>query len=95
MKLYAITRRGGWATPGDLQIAAARSKAVGEKEMAKDIRWIRSYVLNEKDGRVGTICIYEATSVEAIQKHAKCAALPVDEIVPISDTVIVCPDPKK
>lgn len=92
MNLYAILRRNGWRTPGDLQEAAARSTAEGER-MPDDIRWIRSYVLSEPDGSVGTVCIYEASSPEAIRAHAEAADLPVDEIVAVADTVIVRPDP--
>ena len=94
MQLYAILRRNGWANPGDLQAAAARSTEVGNEQMPDDIRWIRSYVLDEGDGAVGTVCIYEATSPEAIRKHASLADLPVDEIVDIADTVVVRPDPE-
>ena len=61
--------------------------------MPNDIRWIRSYVLDEGNGAVGTVCIYEATSPEAIREHASRAGLPVDEIIPIADTVVVRPDP--
>lgn len=93
MNLYAIIRRDGWGTPGDLQEAAARSTAVGDGEMSDDIRWIRSYVLAEESGSLGTVCIYEASSPEAIRDHASRADLPVTEIVPIADTVIVRPDP--
>lgn len=93
MDLYAIIRRNGWAQPGDLQEAAARSTAVGDDEMPADIRWIRSYVLAEASGRLGTVCIYEASSPEKIREHASRADLPVDEIIPIADTVIVRPDP--
>jgi uncharacterized protein DUF4242 len=92
METYAILRRNGWATPGDLTEAAARSTAVGEL-MPDDVRWIRSYVLTETDGSVGTVCIYQASSPEAIRRHASGAALPVDEIVAVADTVIVRPDP--
>jgi hypothetical protein len=92
MQLYAILRRSGWRSPGDLQEAAARSAAEGEK-MPDEIRWIRSYVLDETGGSVGTVCIYEASSPEAIRKHAGAADLPVDEIIPVVDTVIVRPDP--
>jgi hypothetical protein len=94
MELYAILRRGGWGSPADLQEAAARSTKVGNEEMADDVRWIRSYVLDEGGGAVGTVCIYEASSPEAIRKHASLADLPVDEIVPIADTVVVRPDPE-
>ncbi len=93
MELYAIIRREGWRTPGDLQEAAARSTSVGDDEMSDDIRWIRSYVLAEESGALGTVCIYEASSPEAIRDHASRADLPVTEIIPIADTVIVRPDP--
>jgi hypothetical protein len=93
MQLYAILRRNGWRSAEDLQEAAERSTRVGNEEMPDDVRWIRSYVLDEGDGRVGTVCIYEATSVEAVHKHAQQADLPVDEVVPVADTVIVRPDP--
>ena len=92
MELYAILRRGGWATPDDLRQAAARSTAEGER-MPDEVAWIRSYVTAEPDGTVGTICIYQATSPEAIRLHADRADLPVDEIVKVTDTVIVRPDP--
>jgi hypothetical protein len=93
MQMYAILRRNGWRTPGDLQEAAARSTAEGDK-MPDDIRWIRSYVLAEGGGSVGTVCIYEASSPEAIREHAGKADLPVDEIIEVADTVVVRPDPQ-
>jgi len=93
MNMYAILRRSGWRSPGDLQKAAERSGKVGDEEMSDDIRWIRSYVLEEGGGSVGTVCIYQASSPEAIHEHASRADLPVDEIIPIADTVIVRPDP--
>ena len=92
MDLYAIIRRNGWATPQDLEEAAARSTAEGDKE-GSGVRWIRSYVLAEESGDVGTLCIYQAESPEAIRAHARAADLPVDEIVPVADTVVVRPDP--
>jgi hypothetical protein len=93
MNLYAIIRRNGWPTGGDLEAAAARSTRVGDDEMSDDIRWIRSYVLAENGGGLGTVCIYEASSPEAIRTHAERADLPVDEIIAIADTVVVRPDP--
>jgi hypothetical protein len=94
MKTYAILRRSGWRSPEELQVAAERSGKVGDEEMPDDIRWIRSYVLEEGGGSVGTVCIYQASSPEAIRDHAGRADLPVDEIIPIADTVIVRPDPE-
>ena len=94
MQLYAILRRSGWKSPAELEEAGERSSKAGE-EMADDIRWIRSYVLEEGGSEVGTVCIYEATSEDAIRKHGDLAQLPVDEVIPIADTVIVRPDPDK
>lgn len=94
MQTYVILRRSGWKSPGELEEAAGRSRQVGDEEMSDDIRWIRSYVLDEGGGSVGTVCIYQATSPEAIQKHAGLADLPVDEIIPVADTVVVRPDPE-
>jgi hypothetical protein len=93
METYVILRRGGWRTAEDLQEAAARSTAEGD-QMPDDIRWIRSYVLAEPDGSVGTVCIYQASSPEAIRAHARKADLPVDEIVEVADLVLVRPDPE-
>ena len=92
MNLYVILRRDGFADGATLEAAAARSTEVGDG-MPGDIRWIRSYVLGEKGGTLGTACIYQASSEEAIRKHAKEADLPVSEIIPIADTVVVRPDP--
>jgi sporulation protein YlmC with PRC-barrel domain len=93
MQQFVILRRSGWKSPADLQEAAGRSKRVADEDMADDIRWIRSYVLEEGAGSVGTVCIYEASSAEAIREHARRAELPVDEIIAIADTVIIRPDP--
>jgi len=92
VETYVILRRGGWRTAEDLQEAAARSTVEGGR-MSDDVRWIGSYVTAETDGRVGTVCVYQATSPEAIRRHAGAADLPVDEIVKVADTVIVRPDP--
>ncbi len=92
MNLYVIVRRNGFTSPEDLEEAAARSTHEGDKDDS-GVRWIRSYVLAEESGEVGTICIYEADSPEAIRAHAAAAVLPVDEVVRIADTVIVRPDP--
>ena len=94
MNLYAILRRSGWRSADDLGEAAQRSTRVGNEDMPDDVRWIRSYVLDEGAGTVGTVCIYEATSPEAIRKHASLADLPVDEIIAVADTVIVRADPQ-
>jgi len=94
MEQYAILRRNGWRSGAELEEAAARSTKVADEQMPDDVRWIRSYVLQEDDGSVGTVCIYQASSPEAIRDHASRADLPVDEIIPVADTVLVRPDPE-
>ena len=94
MKTYVILRRSGWRSGEELGEAAERSRQVGDEEMSDDIRWIRSYVLDEDGGSVGTVCIYQATSPEKIREHAQRADLPADEIIEVLDTVIVRPDPQ-
>ena len=93
MQTYVILRRGGWKSGEELEKAAARSREVGDNEMSDDIRWIRSYVMAEESGGLGTVCIYQASSPEAIRDHASRADLPVDEIVEVADTVLVREDP--
>ena len=93
MDLYVIRRYNGWATPEELQEAAERSTVEGDKA-GSGVRWIRSYVVGEDSGELGTVCIYEAESPEAIRAHAEAAGLPADEIVPVADTVLVRPDPE-
>ncbi len=94
MDTYVILRRSGWRSGAELEEAAERSRQVGDEQMSDDIRWIRRYVLEEGGGSVGTVCVYQATSPEAIREHAERADLPVDEIIPVADTVLVRPDPE-
>lgn len=93
MQLYTIRRRNAWKSADELQAAAARSKQVGDEEMSSDIRWIRSYVLEEDDGTLGTLCVYESSGPEAIKAHAARVGMPADEVVAVGDTVVVRPDP--
>jgi hypothetical protein len=93
MNLYVILRRNGWATPADLQQAAEKSAAEGDKE-GSGVRWIRSYVISEESGELGTVCIYEGESPEAVRAHAAKVPMPADEVIPVVDTVVVRPDPQ-
>jgi hypothetical protein len=63
--------------------------------MSDKVRWIRSYVVEEGDGRLGTVCIYQGVSEDAIREHARRAGLPADEVSVVQGTVIVRPDPKE
>jgi Nickel responsive protein SCO4226-like len=91
MEIYAITRRHGWRSASALNHAVVRSHEICEEEMADRVRWIRSYVLEECDGSMGTICLFAAVSPEAIRKHARIARLPLEQIIRISDAMIVPP----
>lgn len=92
MQLYGILRRNGWKTGADLEVAGKRSLEVGD-EPGSGVRWIRSYVLAEESGEVGTFCVYEGESPETVRAHAEASGIPCDEIIPIADTVVVRPDP--
>ncbi|MBA3734977.1 MAG: DUF4242 domain-containing protein [Actinobacteria bacterium] len=93
MNLYVIRRPSGWRTPEELEAAAARSAQIGDEEMPADIRWIRSYVVRERDGGLGTFCVYEASSPEKIREHAKRVGMPAEDVFEVADTVLVRPDP--
>ena len=93
METYVILRRNGWRDADELRAAAELSTLEGEKT-PDEVRWIRSYVVAEADGSLGTVCIYEASSTEALFDHARRAGLPIDEVIPVGNTVIVRPDPQ-
>ena len=92
MDLYVILRRNGWPSGHELEAAAGRSTEVGDTE-GSGVRWIRSYVLAEEAGDLGTVCIYEAESPEALRAHAEKSGFGAEEINVVVDTVIVRPDP--
>lgn len=93
MKTFVILRRSAWGSPPELQAAAALSTQVGNEDMPDKVKWIRSYVLAEPDGRLGTVCIYQAVDEAAVREHARRARLAADEVIAVADTVVVRPDP--
>ena len=93
MQLYVIRRPGAWANLKELEAAGAKSARIGNEEMPDRVRWIRSYVVTEPDGRIGTFCIYEAAGGEAIREHARRVGMPGEEFYPVASTVVVRPDP--
>ena len=94
MNMYVIRREKAWASPEELEATAARSKQVAEDDFPDDIRWIRSYVIKEDGGSLGTVCIYQATDIDAVRDHAKRVDMPADEVLEVADTVIIRPDPE-
>lgn len=93
MDQYVIRRPAAWADIEELETAGAKSAKIGDDEMSDRVRWIRSYVVEEPDGRLGTVCIYEARDRDSIRDHAKRVGMPGDAILPILNTVVVRPDP--
>jgi hypothetical protein len=94
MKTYVIRREKAWGSAEELEATAARSKDVAESDFPEDISWIRSYVIAEPGGTLGTVCIYQASGLDAVREHAKRVDMPADEILEVADTVIVRPDPE-
>ena len=91
MQTFVVVRRGAWKTQADVR--AAHSRAASELERFEEVvRWLRSYEVEEIDGAIGSICLYEAATPEAIRHHSAAASLPVDEILKAAD-VVVRPDP--
>lgn len=90
MNTYVILRRCGWREIDCLRESAKRAESAIERT-PDDVSWIRSYILAEPDGSVGTVCVYQATSPEAVRAHAARAGLPVDEIVAVAETLVVEP----
>lgn len=95
METFVIRRRNAWKNAQELEATAGVSLRVGNDEMSNQIRWIRSYVVNEDDGSLGTVCIYQAVSPAAIREHAKRVGMPADEITPVGKTVIIREDPEE
>jgi hypothetical protein len=94
MKTYVIRREQAWKNGEELEAAAGRSKEVAESDFPDDIRWIRSYVIDEPGGTLGTVCIYQASGPEAVRDHAGRVGMPADEVLEVADTVVIRPDPQ-
>ena len=93
MNTYAIRRKNAWRSPEEVEEVAARSKEVADSDFPTDIRWIRSYVIAEDDGSLGSVCIYQASDPAAIRRHAHRVGMPADEIWGVGETVLIRPDP--
>ena len=95
MKTFIIRRRNAWKNAKELETTAGVSLRIGNDEMADKVRWIRSYVVEEADGTLGTVCVYQAINEQAIREHAKRVGMPANEITPVSKTVVIREDPKE
>ena len=93
MNLYTIRRRSAWGSPEEVQGIAKRAKEVADSDFPGEVRWIRSYVVAEQDGTLGSLCVYQAVDADAIRRHAHQVGMPADEINEVLETVLVRPDP--
>jgi len=93
MELYVIRRPSAWASMKELEAAGAKSARIGNEQMSDRVRWIRSYMVHEADGRIGTFCIYEARDGESIRDHARRVGMPGEEFYKVATTVVVRSDP--
>jgi len=84
MQTYLVVRRSAWLSEQAQREADARSAEAADA--FEDIACVYSYVLEECDRTLGSICIVEASSPEAVRRHAAAADLPVDEIVRVAAT---------
>lgn len=92
MNTFAILRATAWANATDLERSAGVAARVLQDGMTGQVRWLRSYVTDHQDGRLGMICIYEAKSLETLREHARRANLPVTAIYPVRTTVVINDD---
>ena len=93
MTLYLVPRTRAWLTEEELAAATDCLPAVNEA-LSDDIRWIRSYVVQEADGTFSGYCVYEASSPDALRHHADALGLPTDAIKPVVATIVASPDPE-
>ncbi|WP_297771295.1 DUF4242 domain-containing protein [uncultured Roseovarius sp.] len=92
MELYVIRRRGIWTTEEELAATNEKSLEVGE-EMKDRLRWIRSYAVTEDDGRIGSVCVYEACDRDAIREHAERIGAPAEDVNLVRGTAVKRDDP--
>ena len=93
MSTYTIRRRKAWGSPEEVQAVAKRAKEIADRDFPDEVRWIRSYVLSDQDGTLGSLCVYQAVDADAIRRHSDRVGMPADEINEVVETVLVRPDP--
>ncbi|MCC5988914.1 MAG: DUF4242 domain-containing protein [Pararhodobacter sp.] len=93
MQLYHIRRPRLSANAEELAATSSKSEQV-LNEMSDRLRWIRTYVVNEENGSLGSVCLFEATDEEAIREHGRRIGKTDMEVHPVQDTAIINPDPQ-
>ena len=93
MTLYLVPRTRAWLTEEELAAATDCLPAVNAV-LSDDIRWVRSYIVQEADGTFSAYCVYEASSPEVLRDHADALGLPTDAIKPVVSTIVASADPE-
>jgi len=93
VQLYLVSRARAWLSEEELAATSECAPAVLEL-FAGDIRWIRSYIVQEDDGTYGACCLFEASSREVLERYADALMLPADAIKPVVTTSVSTPDPE-
>jgi len=84
MPKYVIERElpgAGKLTPEELQGISQKSNKV-ISDLGPDIRWLTSYVTDDK-----IYCVYSAPSEEILFEHARCGGFPADRISMVSAVI--------
>lgn len=91
MKTFVIEREIpeiGKSTHEDLQGISRKSCDVLDGMNSEEIKWIHSYVAENK-----VYCIYKATNPELLKEHAKNGGFPINSISVVSE--IISPETAK
>jgi Protein of unknown function (DUF4242) len=84
MPKYVIERD----LPGAGKLSAEDLKAISQKsnkvisELGPDLRWLTSYVTEDK-----LYCVYVAPDQDVIEEHARCGGFPADRISKVSAVI--------
>jgi hypothetical protein len=84
MATYLIERHipgAGKLSPPELRAISKQSNGV-LSSLGDDIRWIRSYVVDDR-----IYCVYESTSIALIEEHARCMGIPANAISEVQATI--------
>ena len=84
MPKYVIERQvpgAGKLTTDELRAMTQQSNKV-IRELGPDIRWITSYVTDDK-----LYCVYVAPDTDIIEEHARCGGFPCDRVSLVSAVI--------